>query len=112
MWCVGREIGVIALDTERRGEVYFLRLVDYVQTPLCGTTQNLGPEELELCIEEMLKDIKYFEEGEHEVCLESRMTIFSFLSPIVIFTVGRKRIGSIKCIGRTYVSLQYATEAA
>lgn len=64
IWCIGREIGVIAIDTERRGEVYFLRLVDYVQDPLCGTIQGINAEELELCLEEMLKEVKYYEEGE------------------------------------------------
>ncbi len=66
IWRSGREVGVVAVDIERRGSVYFLRLVDYIQSPLCIEIQSLDPTELDLCLSEMLKEIKYYEEYEAE----------------------------------------------
>ncbi len=64
MWNIGRELGVVALDCQRIGHVYFCRIADYIQDPLCFELQSLTFEEVEISMLEMLKDLKYFEESE------------------------------------------------
>ncbi len=71
IWGAGRELGIIAIDCERRGEVYFCRMLEHIEDPLCLELQALGPEETELSLEEMLNEVKYFE-VEQEVCLNEK----------------------------------------
>ena len=85
IWAIGRELGVVALDTQRRGEVYFLTLPSFLQTSVCVEAQGLNAVELDLYLSEMLTAVKYFETYQAEEGMEKEGTEIKKVCSIITF---------------------------
>ena len=57
--------------------MYFCRMSEHIEDPLCLELQALGLEEAELCLEEMLNEVKYFEVEEEVRTLLQQQQLYS-----------------------------------